>query len=90
MEATTATSITSQLTSMGLPGIVILCLGVVVYTLYKQIIAVHTQRSDELKALHSKTAQVIEHNTAALDRHSEIVAKVVEVTAPRKKRGENS
>lgn len=84
-------TITSQLLSMGLPGIVIVGLAYVIYMLYnrmnqmqKEFHAELKELSNENKANSLKMTEVIERNTSASDRHSDLIAKVVE----RRKRGD--
>lgn len=85
METTVVTSATTQLLQMGLAGLVIIGLAVVVYVLYKQVVASNKAAMEDMKERQSRMIEVIERNTAALDKHSEVVAKVVEANKrPRK------
>jgi len=65
--------VASILLSLGLPGVVILCLGWYCLQLDKRLNILHETRATEAKALHAKTSEVVERNTAALDQHTDVI-----------------
>lgn len=77
--------LTKYLISMGLPGIVILGLAWALLKLYNQLTALTEQRTAEIVKLQRETVEVIERNTAALDKHSETLERVKLFDTPRRR-----
>ena len=71
--------VASILLSLGLPGVVIFCLGWYCLQLDKRLNVLHETRANEAKALHAKTSEVVERNTAALEQHTDVISALKEV-----------